>query len=141
MGPGRDRPGGEARPQIMFLGPLYKSFTDGGERAEQLNMQVAQILDRYRARYGLALWLETHAPMEQGGQRALRPLGSGVWSRWPEFGLSLRKDPNNPMRVHLERFRGDRDERAWPHFLERSSPWPWAAGWHGGFPVEEATSA
>jgi hypothetical protein len=131
----------EARPQIMFLGPLYKSFTDGGERAEQLNMQVAQILDRFRARYGLALWLETHAPMEQGGSRALRPLGSGVWSRWPEFGLSLRKDSSNPRRVRLERFRGDRDERAWPHYLERSTPWPWAAGWAGGYPVEEATGA
>lgn len=125
--------------RLLALGPLYKAFTDGGERAEQLNTQVAQVLDRMRERHGIALWLETHAPMEQQGQRTLRPLGSGVWSRWPEFGLALRKDPANPNQVLLERFRGDRDERAWPHKLLRSSPWPWAAVWEGGFPVDEAT--
>ncbi|MGW0805249.1 DnaB-like helicase N-terminal domain-containing protein [Nonomuraea sp. NPDC002799] len=131
----------ESGAELVCLGPLYKAFTDGGERAEQLNTQVAQVLDRVRERHGIALWLETHAPMEQNGQRSLRPLGSGVWTRWPEFGLVLRKNSKNPLRVDLGRFRGDRDEREWPHHLERSSPWPWAAIWDNGIPFEEATSA
>lgn len=129
----------ESRAEIIFLGPLYKTFADGGERSEQLNTQVAQALDRMRERHKVALWLETHAPMEQQGQRSLRPLGSGVWTRWPEFGLALRKDTANPNQVFVERFRGDRDERSWPHRLMRSSPWPWAALYDGGFPVSEAT--
>lgn len=130
-----------SRAEFVAMGPLYKSFLEGGEKAETVNGQVARILDGFRARHGVALWLETHAPMEQQGVRSLRPMGSGVWSRWPEFGLALRKSKEKPNRVHLERFRGDRDERAWPHHLERSSPWPWLAVWDGGYPVEEATPA
>lgn len=130
-----------SRAEFVAMGPLYKTFLEGGEKAETVNGQVARILDGFRARHGVALWLETHAPMEQQGMRSLRPMGSGVWSRWPEFGLALRKSKEKPNRVHLERFRGDRDERAWPHHLERSSPWPWIAVWDGGYPVEEAVSA
>lgn len=136
-----DRVIAESGAEFVAMGPLYKAFTDGGERAEQLNTQVAHVLDRVRERHGVALWLETHAPMEQNGTRSLRPLGSGVWTRWPEFGLVLRKNSKNPMRVDLGRFRGDRDERSWPHHLERSSPWPWAPIWDGGYPIEEAASA
>jgi replicative DNA helicase len=136
-----DRAIRETGAQFVALGPMYKSFLEGGEKAETVNGQVARILDRYRERYGITLWLETHAPMEQNGQRSLRPLGSGVWTRWPEFGLALRKNSKNPMRVDVGRFRGDRDERAWPHHLERSSPWPWAPIWDGGYPIEEAASA
>ncbi|GAA4221449.1 replicative DNA helicase [Streptosporangium album] len=130
----------ESRAELVCMGPLYKAFNESGEKAETINGQVARVLDGYRERHGIALWLETHAPMEQQGQRSLRPMGSGVWSRWPEFGLAMRKSKDNPHRVHLERFRGDRDERAWPHHLERSSPWPWAARWDGGYPIEEATA-
>jgi len=131
----------QVRPDFVAMGPLYKAFLESGEKAETINGQVARVLDGFRQRHGVALWLETHAPMEQSGHRMLRPLGSGVWQRWPEFGLALRKDPNNPTQVFVERFRGDRDERAWPHRLQRSAPWPWLAVWDSGFPVEEATSA
>jgi replicative DNA helicase len=136
-----DRVIAASRAEFVALGPLYKSFTESGEKAETVNGQVARVLDGFRSRHGIALWLETHAPMEQQGMRSLRPMGSGVWSRWPEFGLALRKSKDKAYRVHLERFRGDRDERAWPHHLDRSSPWPWHAVFDGGFPVEEATSA
>jgi replicative DNA helicase len=136
-----DRVIAASRAEFVAMGPLYKAFTESGEKAETINGQVARVLDGFRARHGIALWLETHAPMEQQGMRSLRPMGSGVWSRWPEFGLALRKSKDKPTRVHLERFRGDRDERAWPHHLERSSPWPWNAVWDGGYPIEEATGA
>jgi replicative DNA helicase len=131
----------QSRAEFVAMGPLYKAFNESGEKAETINGQVARVLDGFRARHGVALWLETHAPMEQQGMRSLRPMGSGVWSRWPEFGIALRKSKDKPNRVHVERFRGDRDERAWPHHLERSSPWPWIAVWDGGYPVEEAVSA
>lgn len=136
-----DRIISESRAELVCMGPLYKAFNESGEKAETINGQVARVLDGYRERHGVALWLETHAPMEQQGQRSLRPMGSGVWTRWPEFGLAMRKAKDNPHKVHLERFRGDRDERTWPHWLERSSPWPWSAHFAGGYPVEEATGA
>lgn len=120
----------EARPQLLALGPLYKSFIDGGERAEQLNSQVAAYFDRLREKYDLALWLETHAPLDSQGHRSLRPMGSGVWSRWPEFGIALRKskdDSDPPYTYLVDRFRGDRDDRSWPIKLRRGTPWPFEA--------------
>lgn len=120
----------EARPQLIALGPLYKSFIDGGERAEQLNSQVAAYFDHLREKYDVALWLETHAPLDSGGQRSIRPMGSGVWSRWPEFGIALTKSKEEgdpPYTYKVDRFRGDRDERSWPIKLHRGSPWPFEA--------------
>jgi len=92
-----------------------------------------------RERFGVAWWLEAHAPMRENGTREMRPLDWGGWMRWPEFGLSLvpldRKDPRATLR--LDRFRGDRHERQWPVVLHRSGrgsswPWPWQAEYPAG---------
>ena len=83
---------------------------------------------------GCALWLEHHAPMAQNGSRELRPVESGVWSRWPEFGIALRRDGDTRKRFRVERFRGDRDERCWPDYLEWGSRWPFEAVWTDGMP-------
>lgn len=120
-------------PDLIIAGPLYKMTVDGGERAEQLHSAVAAFWDRMRDRHGVALWLEAHAPMAQGGAaRDLRPLGSGVWQRWPEFGISLRPADGDRNELKLGRFRGDRDERLWPDKLIRPAGgeqwrWPWKA--------------
>lgn len=122
-----------AAPDLVVGGPLYKMTVDAGERAEQLHSAVAGFWDRMRDRHGVALWLEAHAPMAQGGaQRDLRPLGSGIWQRWPEFGISLRADPDDRAQLKVGRFRGDRDERQWPVRLTRPAwgepwRWPWKA--------------
>lgn len=120
----------EARPQLIALGPLYKSFIDGGERAEQLNSQVSAFFDHLREKYDVALWLETHAPLDSNGHRPIRPMSSGIWSRWPEFGIALIKSKDEgdpPYTYKVDRFRGDRDERSWPVKLHRGSPWPFEA--------------
>jgi replicative DNA helicase len=122
-----------AKPDLVIAGPLYKMAVDGGERAEQLHGAVSAFWDRMRERYGVALWLEAHAPMAQNGTaRDLRPLGSGVWQRWPEFGKTLRADQGNAHELIVGKFRGDRDERQWPERLVRPAygepwRWPWKA--------------
>lgn len=126
-----------AAPDLVIAGPLYKMTVDGGERAEQLHRAVADFWDRMRERHGIALWLEAHAPMAQQGTRDLRPLGSGVWQRWPEFGRTLRPAQDNPRELVIGRFRGDRDERQWPERLVRPAPgemwrWPWKANYPKG---------
>ncbi len=126
-----------AAPDLVIAGPLYKMTVDGGERAEQLHSAVAAFWDRMRDRHGVALWLEAHAPMAQQGTRDLRPLGSGVWQRWPEFGKTLRAAPDNRGELIVGRFRGDRDERAWPSKLTRPAlgetwRWPWKADYPKG---------
>jgi hypothetical protein len=120
----------ETRPAIVCLGPLYKAFASHGDGPEETAAEAAAVFDRLRERHGVTLWLEAHAPLEQQGHRTLRPLGSGLWSRWPEFGIALRKDAKRgDAVVHLDRFRGHRDERSWPVALERDSTWPWRSLW------------
>lgn len=116
-------------PDLLFLGPLYKSFIDpGGQTSEAVTVTVARFLDYLRDSYGCALWLEHHAPL--GGSdssRPLRPFGSSVWSRWSEFGIALRPDPVAPGVFDLAHYRGQRDQREWPRRLRRGGEFPFTS--------------
>ena len=117
----------EVKPDLLLLGPLYKSFIDpGGRTSEAIATEVAKYLDTLRAIYGVALWLEHHAPLGTGTNRDLRPFGSAVWSRWPEFGLSLTPDPTvmGDYVYRVSHFRGARDERHWPLSMKRGVKFP-----------------
>lgn len=118
----------QIRPQLICLGPLYKSYVDNGSRtSEALAIEVAKFLDRIRDVYGCALWLEHHAPLGSSmTTRELRPFGSSVWSRWPEFGISITPDPLSPegFVYDVRHFRGARDKRAWPIKMKRSLRMP-----------------
>nr|DAN96755.1 MAG TPA: replisome organizer [Caudoviricetes sp.] len=41
-------------------------------------------------------WLEHHSPHAAPGmtQRSVRPIGSSLWLRWPEFGMGIRPRPD-----------------------------------------------
>jgi len=115
------------KPQLICMGPMYKSFVDSGTRtSEALAIEVAKYLDMIRDVYGVTLWLEHHAPLGSMGSRDLRPFGSSVWSRWPEFGLALTPDPTNPggYVYNVGHFRGARDQRDWPKQMARGTDWP-----------------
>jgi hypothetical protein len=130
-----DRVVSHVRPALICLGPLYKAAQGGGDRGEQVASETAAALDRIREKHGCALWLEHHAPMSQQGERMLRPVESGVWSRWPEFGITIRKvgEPTQK-RFELGRFRGDRDERCWPDEMTWGARWPFDFKWNDGMP-------
>lgn len=121
----------EVEPELLVMGPLYKAFLDPGTRtSEAVAIEVAKYLDRLRAHYGVALWLEHHAPLGASmTTRELRPFGSAVWSRWPEFGLALQPDPVRPhdFVYDVNHFRGARDLRPWPKQMTRGKK---------GFPFE-----
>ncbi len=118
----------KTKPDILILGPLYKSFVDpGGRTSEAIAVEIAKYLDTLRVVYGCALWLEHHAPLGTTmSTRDLRPFGSAVWSRWPEFGLSLQPDPTAtmPFVYDVRHFRGARDERPWPIKITRGKRFP-----------------
>jgi hypothetical protein len=114
-------------PKLLVMGPLYKAFIDpGGRTSEAVAVEVARYLDVLRDVYGLALWLEHHAPLGTSmTSRELRPFGSAVWSRWPEFGLALQPDPlGAPFQFDVRHFRGARDERNWPVKIKRGKKFP-----------------
>lgn len=116
------------KPDILLIGPLYKAFVDpGGRTSEALAVELARYLDMIRTVYKCALWLEHHAPLGTTmSSRDLRPFGSAVWSRWPEFGISLQPDPTSPdpYVYDVRHFRGARDERPWPLKIKRGKRFP-----------------
>jgi RecA-family ATPase len=113
-----------ARPDLLTIGPLYRLHGNSVDKEDEARQLVA-VLDSIRSRVGCALLIEAHAPHGQFGQRALRPAGSSLFLRWPEFGYGLRVDGKEA--VDVVAWRGPRDERAWPERLRRgtSEDWPW----------------
>lgn len=118
----------EHEPDLLVIGPLYRlvprAITNDDDAAPLLTA-----LDGLRAR-GLALVMEAHAGHASGanGMRDLRPRGSAALMGWPEFGLGMRLqvDEGDPtVRAELVRWRGDRDERAWPQLMRRGGVFPW----------------
>ncbi len=112
------------RPDLVVAGPLYKMFSASDDKWESGASTVASQLDDLRTRMGFALILETHAPQEYGGKRNLRPIGSSIWLRWPEFIVTFAALEKFPHTVKVTTLVG-RDERTWPTFLERGGLWPW----------------
>lgn len=118
----------QVRPDIVFLGPVYKSFIDpGGRTSEAIAIEIAKYFDTLREYFKCAMWFEHHAPLGSGiSTRDLRPFGSAVWSRWPEFGISLQPDPTSEegFIYEVKHFRGARDKREWPTKMKRGKVFP-----------------
>lgn len=114
-----------ARPDLVVLGPLYKLF-GSDDNWEKGARTVTAILDDLRERLNFGLVMETHAPQSPGsGQRHLRPVGSSLWLRWPEFIVTFAPLEASPDVIKVSVSKG-RDERYWPHYLKREGPlWPW----------------
>jgi hypothetical protein len=116
------------QPQILSIGPLYRMHVaDVGK--EEPARQLTRVIDAVRARHGCAVLMETHAPHGVSGQqRSLRPIGSSLFLRWPEFGFGIRQNEDG-ISYKLVRWRGPRDERpGWPQRLRRGvkgADWPW----------------
>lgn len=109
------------RPDLLLLGPLYK-LHDGDPNEEKPAKHVSGVLDRLRTEYGFALLMEAHTPhAAQGNSRPKRPYGASLWKRWPEFGIHIDQFGK------LSHWRNPRDDRNWPHGLQRGTDWPWEA--------------
>jgi hypothetical protein len=120
------------RPDVLFIGPVYRmggesnAKTDG-PGGESAAFRVTKALDAIRD-MGVTLIMETHAPHGNGMGRDMRPFGSSLWLRWPEFGFGLRRDPDVDNKFEWSAFRGPRDDnREWPEALYRGAQgcWPW----------------
>lgn len=117
----------ETRPGLLLIGPLYKlvprAITNDDDAAP-----VLAALDSIRDRVdGPALMMEAHAghALGKGGERDYRPRGSSALLGWPEFGFGFAPDAKDPARIEVIRWRGDRDERAWPKAMRRGGTLPW----------------
>jgi hypothetical protein len=126
------------RPDLIAIGPLYK-LSSGNPKEEETARVVMSALEGVRmASDGATLIIEAHAPHQQPGakQRDLRPLGSTLWMRWPEFGYGLSPASGSKAAqalglVDWQPWRGGRSgpgaERRWPRQFMRGANWPWQA--------------
>ncbi|HEY8662336.1 MAG TPA: AAA family ATPase [Propionibacteriaceae bacterium] len=123
-------------PDLLVIGPAYKMFLQTAKTGyEELAQQVTGTLDLLRAETTCALILEHHSGHKDAAARVreVRPTGSSLWLRWPEFGYGIRAVPNDEDEnaeyrrlVDVVAWRGPRDERPWPQQLERgNNGWPW----------------
>jgi hypothetical protein len=123
-------------PDLLVIGPAYKLHDAGNDdKDETIARTVTSVLDDLRGQ--AALVLEHHAGNEQAGnQRPVRPFGSSLWRRWPEFGYGIRpiRPPKGMTDADVERgryvdlvsWRGARDERNWPKQMQSGGeglPW------------------
>lgn len=128
----------EHKPDIVFIGPLYRLAVQ--MNTDEQAAPVIAALDAIRDR-GVALVIEAHSGHQtEGGRRALRPRGSSQFMGWPEFGFGMRKNEDEGSyddEYEFVAWRGAREERDWPRQLRRGRPdlgdWPWvdlsAEGW------------
>lgn len=127
-------------PDLLVIGPAYKLYVGGAQqREEDLARLVTNCLDGLREEFGFALILEHHSPHAAPGQkRTVRPIGSSLWLRWPEFGIGLAPDdqsrPGHRM-AWLKHWRGARDERSWPERIEQATLLPWQEAAPSGYPA------
>ncbi|WP_024801167.1 AAA family ATPase [Nocardia sp. BMG51109] len=120
-------------PDMVIVGPLYRMHTLD-TRDEQAAKELTDRLDELRVRYRLALVAEAHVAHGSGREaRALKPIGSSLFLRWPEFGLGLRpaqgtEEEEHPSKVDIVAWRGGREDRVWPSYLRHDfQRLPWLA--------------
>lgn len=124
------------QPDVLVMGPTYKLYVSADEeKDETIARTITSVLDDLRG--DAVLVLEHHAGNEQGGrERQMRPIGSSLWRRWPEFGYGIRmaRAPQSvtPAQAHMKRvvefhaWRGPRAVRQWPYLMEAGAvdlPW------------------
>ena len=130
-------------PDLLVIGPLYR-LHHGDPNDERLARELCHALDSLRVRHNFALISEAHAGHAQDvkGDRRMRPSGSSLWLRWPEFGYGLRRAKSEddelhgsgelarralerPVKVDVVAWRGSREERNWPTGLQHGQTLPW----------------
>lgn len=116
------------RPDVLAVGPLYKLSPEGMNSDKDASPVIAA-LDRIRDRPdGPAMLMEAHAghAMTGDGHRNLRPRGSSMQLGWPEFGVGIAPDPDDPTVARVRRWRGSRIRgRRIPDSLRSGGDWPW----------------
>ncbi|MGH3095486.1 MAG: AAA family ATPase [Streptosporangiales bacterium] len=127
-------------PDLLVLGPLYRLHA-GDPNNEQLARELVHAIDSVRVRHNTAVITEAHAghATDVNGDRRMRPSGSSLWLRWPEYGYGLRrsKEPpeltaeqqrtnrERPIKVDVMAWRGSREARSWPATLQHGRTFPW----------------
>jgi RecA-family ATPase len=117
-----------SKADLIYLGTVYKLTSESDYEAQF--HAIRAVVDEVREETGAAFLIENHSPHERNpsGDRVVRPYGSSMWLRWPNFGVGIREQSSTDgsRLVSLTRWRGDRTrERIWPSGFRESKGLPW----------------
>jgi 5S rRNA maturation endonuclease (ribonuclease M5) len=121
------------RPALLMCGPFYRLHA-ADTNEESAARTVVAALDAARIKADCALVTEAHAGHGDGGtNRSVRPTGSSLLMRWPEFGYGIKPigdadEQGHSRHVAIVSWRGPREERHWPRELiwgTHDLDWPW----------------
>lgn len=122
---------------VLIIGPHYNLDSGVGDTqdsgGQDYARKLARVLRDITVKAKCCVLLEAHSPHGPGENRPLRPFGSSVWMRWPEFGVGLRQMGDDGL-YRLEHWRPPRDERIWPDWLRKGGEWPWTPTFDGARP-------
>jgi 5S rRNA maturation endonuclease (ribonuclease M5) len=129
------------QPSLLTCGPFYRLHA-ADTNEESAARTVVSALDAARIKVDCALVTEAHAGHGDGANRSVRPTGSSLLMRWPEFGYGIKPigeaDENGRSRhVAVLPWRGPREERHWPRELiwgTHELDWPWVSADHLNLP-------
>lgn len=115
----------EHNPDLMYMGSLYRLAPEG-DKVDTAFTSVSRTVDRIRSETGSSVLLEAHAGHGlQNDRNGMRPYGSSMWMRWPEFGFGMVRHRASG-NILLKNWRGHRsDDRVWPTGLRRGNVLPW----------------
>jgi len=117
-----------SKADLIYLGTVYKLTSESDYEAQF--HAIRAVVDEVREETGAAFLIENHSPHEKhaNGDRVVRPYGSSMWLRWPNFGVGIREhsSTDGSRLVSLTRWRGDRTrERIWPSGFREGKNLPW----------------
>lgn len=129
----------DTRPDLVCVGSLYNLFARGSSDWDTAAEETQAVLNRIRARYGCAFWIEHHMPRASEGGHRQSPFGSTLWERWPSYGRVIKRVSGGAYAFSV--FRGDREAgREFPAGLERGGRLPWSPIWDSDDPRLEGES-
>jgi replicative DNA helicase len=116
----------ETRPALVCVGSLYNLFQRGRDDWDTAAEETISVLNRLRAKYRCAWWIEHHMPRANEGGHRQSPFGSTLWERWPSYGRVISRLGAEYYDFSI--FRGDREAgRDFPVGLKRGGKLPWTA--------------
>lgn len=119
----------DTKPDLVCIGSLYNLFQRGSSDWDTAAEETIAVLNRLRARYRCAFWIEHHMPRASEGGHRSSPFGSTLWERWPSYGRVIKRISGDA--YEFEVFRGDREAgREFPAGLQRGGrKLPWMPIW------------
>lgn len=119
------------RPDLCIMGPV-QNLVSRDVKDDEVVRRLKRAVNTARSICGTAFILEHHAPHRASGdkERTVRPYGSSLFLKWPDYGYGLRPDPDREGIFDLVANRKPRvRKRAWPtHFKQGDmsrGDWPW----------------